>query len=191
VFALGKNMKCTSGDRLNNAIPCAIKPNSVINNRHVGSGFPPGAHAATVKTNITLNSDYKIKANTQQNLNYKFGSKHNNQPTGPIQNGTELAVSPYGSAVSPYGSADQRSEGPTYQRPPGIQTLQVPGVPGGSQGGRPVVSTAARRGNNVAASKRTRFALQVKIKIKFFKKKMFVSEVVKFMGNYWHDFVTQ
>ncbi len=184
-------MKCTSGDRLNNAIPCAIKPNSVINNRHVGSGFPPGAHAATVKTNITLNSDYKIKANTQQNLNYKFGSKHNNQPTGPIQNGTELAVSPYGSAVSPYGSADQRSEGPTYQRPPGIQTLQVPGVPGGSQGGRPVVSTAARRGNNVAASKRTRFALQVKIKIKFFKKKMFVSEVVKFMGNYWHDFVTQ
>jgi hypothetical protein len=48
--------------------------------------------------------------------------------------------------------------GPTYQRPPGIQSLAVPG---GIPGIRPPYSGPPRRGNTVTASKRTRFALQV------------------------------
>ena len=50
--------------------------------------------------------------------------------------------------------------GPTYQRPPGIQSLAVP-PGGGIPPVRPPHSMPARRGNNVTASKRTRFALQV------------------------------
>ena len=70
------------------------------------------------------------------------------QPPTPVQNEP--------------GSADCKPGGgaPTYQRPPGIQTLQVPG---GVQGGRPVHPSPSRRGTIVAASKRTRFALQVRI----------------------------
>ena len=151
-------MKCTSGDRLYDANPSASKPNSVTNNRHVGSGIPIGLLAATVKTNITLNSDYKHKPNNQQNQNHPFGPKNAGHQHTSIPNGTGSAVSSFTSSVSPYGPNDPRSEGPTYKRPPGIQTLQVPG---GTQVGRPVVPTPARRGNNVAASKRTRFALQV------------------------------
>ena len=50
--------------------------------------------------------------------------------------------------------------GPTYQRPPGIQSLSVP-PGGGIPPVRPPHSMPARRGNTVTASKRTRFALQV------------------------------
>ena len=42
-----------------------------------------------------------------------------------------------------------------------LSSVQVPAPAGSAPGGAPVVASAARRGTNVAVSKRTRFALQV------------------------------
>ena len=143
-----------------------------------------GGVSHSVKTNISVNNSElskpgsKAAASVNLKGSPKLGTKFNHPqqgPGGPLQNGDSVGVGRGGVRPNQRGGgrgqprhvggtpSPQRPSGggggaPTYQRPPGIQTLQVPG---GLQGGRPALAHAARRGNNVAASKRTRFALQV------------------------------
>ena len=113
----------------------------------------------SVKTNISVNSDYGTKQSPPKS-SPKLGQKYgHNGPSPPLHNGNQRTGHGGGpSSQRPTDSVNGGGGAPTYQRPPGIQTLQVPG---GVQGGRPSLPPAQRRGNNIAASKRTRFALQV------------------------------
>ena len=152
--------------------------------RVADSSAASGGVSHSVKTNISVNNSElskpgsKAAASVNLKGSPKLGTKFNHPqqgPGGPLQNGDSVGVGRggvrpnqrgggrgqprhVGGTPSPQRPSDGGGGAPTYQRPPGIQTLQVPG---GLQGGRPALAHAARRGNNVAASKRTRFALQV------------------------------